>query len=929
MNNLKKVSIILLISLIFNIFYPIIANAADTGVEAQFEDPWLFHMIKDQPEFINAGYILESDSTTNKIKFSSKAINEGIKDLQNLDVGHKVKSLKGIEVFKNLETLNFPDNEIEDITPLQNLTKLKGIGLNGNKIKNIASLSKLTNLYQLVLDHNQIEDISALKNLTNLQEVNLGYNCISDVSPLDGKKMNNLYLNNQTVTGTITNEATGIKLPKIFQQALDPNSLGYMNIIEYNNQGTNCSTDSKGNTIKLTKDSEAIHTIKYQMNYKGPTDDKENEITKKGLHGSMFIVTVDRIPLRLEGEVERNKELTNQNVEATATFNKEVTIVSQKEENAWKIDPNNKKVAKRTYTNNINDSLIVKDAAGNQLPVTIEVTNIDKTAPSVASEKQVPANGGIKVTLTMSEAIQEVGNGWMLGTDKKTLTKTFTKNGTESVTFKDIAGNTGKTDVKITDVQAVALNVEITYDNTGITNGDVIATITSNKELQSKIKVGDGADGDCQNYGWTLSTDKKKLTKKYTANKTENITVYDTDGNKATKEVKITNIDKTAPTVTVQYIPNADRTSVQAILRVNEAIKDISGWQKIDNKYVKVYTGNCTETVEVYDLAGNKATQTITINQIKQTEDFDANLSYSTTEPTIGKVTATISSSKELQPLNGWTLSADKKKLTKDYDKNTNETVTVSDVNGNTKQIDIIISNINKATLNATVDYSTKDLTNKDVKVTIKADQRLKELDGWSFNADDTEISKLYSENVNNQKVTISDLAGNTKEVTITINNIDKTKPQVQVEYNPKDKEAEEVTVTIQANEQLREADGWTLSSDKKTLTKKYSKNTVEILTVYDLAGNGEDVSINVNNIKQNNNNQNNNNQNNNNQNGNNQNGNNQNNNNQNSGKEDPSTATGKLPNAGTSFIVIISIIVMSGVAIVLKKKLEEYKDIK
>lgn len=32
MNNLKKVSIILLISLIFNIFYPIIANAADTGV---------------------------------------------------------------------------------------------------------------------------------------------------------------------------------------------------------------------------------------------------------------------------------------------------------------------------------------------------------------------------------------------------------------------------------------------------------------------------------------------------------------------------------------------------------------------------------------------------------------------------------------------------------------------------------------------------------------------------------------------------------------------------------------------------------------------------------------------------------------------------------------------------------------------------------
>ena len=58
------------------------------------------------------------------------------------------------------------------------------------------------------------------------------------------------------------------------------------------------------------------------------------------------------------------------------------------------------------------------------------------------------------------------------------------------------------------------------------------------------------------------------------------------------------------------------------------------------------------------------------------------------------------------------------------------------------------------------------------------------------------------------------------------------------------------VTVTIRANEEIQEVAGWTLSSDKKILTKEYSENTRETITIKDLAGNETQVAIEVDNIE-------------------------------------------------------------------------------
>lgn len=73
-------------------------------------------------------------------------------------------------------------NQISDITPLSNLTKLTWIDLNDNQISDISPLSNLTMMSHLILDSNQIKNISPLSKLTNLLFINLNNNPINNAS---------------------------------------------------------------------------------------------------------------------------------------------------------------------------------------------------------------------------------------------------------------------------------------------------------------------------------------------------------------------------------------------------------------------------------------------------------------------------------------------------------------------------------------------------------------------------------------------------------------------------------------------------------------------------------------------------------------------------------------------------------------------------
>ena len=138
--------------------------------------------------------------------------------IENIEISAKesIRSLKGLEYFKNLKSLNIrisepiEQNEIVDLSPLKELRELRtlylsfnrisdlsplvdlqlleNLSLSYNEITDISILAKLKRLKTLALSNNQIKDITSLKNLSQLKSLSLFNNKITDISPLKNLK---------------------------------------------------------------------------------------------------------------------------------------------------------------------------------------------------------------------------------------------------------------------------------------------------------------------------------------------------------------------------------------------------------------------------------------------------------------------------------------------------------------------------------------------------------------------------------------------------------------------------------------------------------------------------------------------------------------------------------------------------------------------
>lgn len=156
---------------------------------------------------------------------------------------------------------------------------------------------------------------------------------------------------------------------------------------------------------------------------------------------------------------------------------------------------------------------------------------------------------------------------------------------------------------------------------------------------------------------------------------------------------------------------------------------------------------------------------------------MDINVGYSTTQMTNKNVTVIIESKKEeLEPIDGWTMFSNKKQLIKEFEHNTNETITVKDVKGNTQNVNIEIDNIDKEGPKAEISYSTTNITKENITVTIKSDEEIQAVSGWEIDNNKKQITKVYETNTL-ENVTLKDILGNETKVSVNINNIDKINP--------------------------------------------------------------------------------------------------------------------------------------------------------
>ena len=104
--------------------------------------------------------------------------------------GTKVQDLSPLAKLTNLQVLYLWSTPISNLDPLESLTQLVEINAAGCQISDVTPLTSLTQLKYLQIRSNLIEDVTPLGNLTQLIELNLSYNQIVDVRPL--AKLTNL-----------------------------------------------------------------------------------------------------------------------------------------------------------------------------------------------------------------------------------------------------------------------------------------------------------------------------------------------------------------------------------------------------------------------------------------------------------------------------------------------------------------------------------------------------------------------------------------------------------------------------------------------------------------------------------------------------------------------------------------------------------------
>ena len=104
------------------------------------------------------------------------------------------------------------------------------------------------------------------------------------------------------------------------------------------------------------------------------------------------------------------------------------------------------------------------------------------------------------------------------------------------------------------------------YSTTNLTNQDVTVTITASEAIS---KAPDG-------WNYLASSEKKSITKVYTQNGTESVTVSSSSGDEWKVNVNVSNIDKTSPVITKEINLASDKKSCNVKLTSNEDIQQVN-----------------------------------------------------------------------------------------------------------------------------------------------------------------------------------------------------------------------------------------------------------------------------------------------------------------------------------------------------------------
>ena len=389
--------------------------------------------------------------------------------------------------------------------------------------------------------------------------------------------------------------------------------------------------------------------------------------------------------------------------------------------------------------------VVATDKSGNS---TTKTFVIDKTKPAVKSNWW-------KKTIEVDKNTEFVDFPEFTITDNTEVITEFVKGevkmGVPGVyrlryRFTDAAGNSIDKEVQVTVVDTTPATITlpeagragknkneyIVEAGTEVSIEDIMATVTDNVDETSKLVpykadllIGTKEENiynyDSSNGFKTNYVGRYNLYYKY----------KDKAGNISTAGMMIVMKDTTVPEVKVDIRKDKGITDIVAsdatnlsfkIYRDNKVVHSFNSGVKY-KRFSIDWLGDGKYTVEVTDKGGNTKAVEATIDHTKPGK---VSTSYSPKEEiTEGPVTVTIRVNEQILPIEGWTLSEDKKAISKSFDKNINGNVVISDLAGNTDKRYYSIKNIaDKMTIEDITNASEQIIISKDKKVILNLEEK-------------------------------------------------------------------------------------------------------------------------------------------------------------------------------------------------------------
>ena len=490
---------------------------------------------------------------------------------------------------------------------------------------------------------------------------------------------------------------------------------------------------------------------------------------------------------------------TNSSVTATLVSDKDIIIT------------NNNGSATYTFNDNGTFTFEYVDKDGNHGEINASVTWIDKVAPTATIDYSIRdiTNEDVVVTLIPSEKVTILNNN---GSNKYT----FTENGEFTFEFVDEAGNKGSATANVTWINKKAPTGTVSYDKKTPTNGNVTATLS----------VADGV---------TITNNNGSSTYVFTDNGTFTFEFVDRAGNRGTVTANVTWIDREAPKGTIIYSTNSiTNKNVVATLITNKPTRVINN--NGSDKYT--FTENGEFTFEFIDEAGNKGTFTAKVNWIDKKAP-SGTISYSTTNPTKGNVIATLVTDERVTITNNngsnvYTFTENGEFTFEFIDEAGNKGSVKAVVNWIDSTPDVPVDPEEPVKLEGTLEYDIKNITNKDVTVTLTVK------DGIIIKNNEGKNTYVFTENGTFSFI-ITDGKGNEAVIEAKVDWIDKKAPTGTISYDITNPTKGNVIATLVTDERV------TITNNNGSNVYTFTENGEFTFEFIDEAGNKGSVKAVVN----------------------------------------------------------------------------------